>query len=168
MVTAAMRERIKAHLGTGQVGRVIYGAIIGMALIVVLEAHPPGPGSVVAGLVATALAVALAEIYSDVVATEHRTRRRVTREHLGEITSDAGAVAFGVVFPAVFFILAALDVMKDQTAFTVAKWSGVGLIGFYGFSAARLAGSRWTVALLQGLAAGAIGGVLILFKALVH
>jgi hypothetical protein len=163
-----MRERIKAHLGTGQVGRVIYGAIIGMALIVVLNAHPPGPGSVVAGLVATALAVALAELYSDVVATETRTRRRISREHLREIASDAGAVAFGIVFPAVFFILAGAGVMETHTAFTVAKWSGVGLIGFYGFSAARLAGARWTVALLQGLAAGAIGVVLILFKALVH
>ena len=163
-----MRERIKAHLHTGQVGRVIYGAIIGMALIVVLNAHPPGPGSVAAGLVATALAVALAELYSEVVATETRTRRRISREHLREIASDAGAVAFGIVFPAVFFILAAAGVMETHTAFTVAKWSGVGLIGFYGFSAARLAGARWTVALLQGLAAGAIGVVLILFKALVH
>jgi VIT1/CCC1 family predicted Fe2+/Mn2+ transporter len=163
-----MRGRIKAHLGTGQVGRVIYGAIIGMSVVVVLDAHPPGPGSVVAGLVATALAVCLAELYSDIVATETRTRRRIRREHLREIASDAGAVAFGIVFPAVFFILAAVDVMKDHTAFTVAKWSGVGLIGFYGFSAARLSGSRWVVALLQGLAAGAIGGVLILFKALVH
>jgi hypothetical protein len=163
-----MRGRIKAHLGTGRVGRVIYGAIIGMALIVVLEAHPPGARSVVAGLVATALAVVLAEIYSDVVATEPPTRRRITREHRREIAADAGAVAFGVVVPAVFFILAALDVIKDQTAFTLAKWSGVGLIGFYGFTAARLAGARWAVAVLQGLAAGAIGGVLIAFKALVH
>jgi hypothetical protein len=163
-----MGERIKAHLGTGQVGRVIYGAIIGMSVVVVLDAHPPAPGSVVASLVATALAVCLAELYSDVVATEHRTRRRIRREHLREIASDAGAVAFGVVFPSVFFILAAVDVIEDHTAFTAAKWSGVGLIGFYGFSAGRLAGSRWTVSLLQGLAAGAIGGVLILFKALVH
>ena len=163
-----MRGRIKAHLGTGQVGRVIYGAIIGMSVVVVLDAHPPGPGSVVAGLVATALAVCLAELYSDIVATETRTRRRIRGEHLRETASDAGAVAFGIVFPAVFFVLAAVDVMKDHTAFTVAKWSGVGLIGFYGFSAARLSGSRWVVALLQGLAAGAIGGVLILFKALVH
>jgi hypothetical protein len=163
-----MGERIKAHLGTGQVGRVIYGAIIGMALIVVLEAHPPGPGSVVAALVATALAVALAELYSDVVATETRTRRRIAREHLHEIAEDAAAVAFGVMFPAVFFVLAAAGAMETDTAFRIAKWSGVGLIGFYGFSAARLTGARWPASLLQGLAAGAIGGVLIAFKALVH
>jgi hypothetical protein len=65
-------------------------------------------------------------------------------------------------------VLAAVGAMETHTAFTVAKWSGVGLIGFYGFSAGRLAGQRWPVALLQGLAAAAIGGFLILFKALVH
>jgi VIT1/CCC1 family predicted Fe2+/Mn2+ transporter len=163
-----MGERIKAHLGTGQVGRVIYGAIIGMSVIVVLNAHPPGPGSVVAALVATALAVALAELYSDIVATETRTRRRIGREHLREIGEEAAWVAFGIMFPAVFFVLAAAGAMETHTAFTIAKWSGVGLIGFYGFSAARLAGQGWPIAFLQGLAAAAIGGFLILFKALVH
>jgi hypothetical protein len=163
-----VRAAIEAHLGTRQVARVIYGAIIGMALIVVLAEHPPGPASVVALLLATAVAVGLAELYSEVVAAETRTHRRVAAAHVREILNDVLAVGFGIAFPAVYFVLAALGAMQVETAFSLAKWSGIGLIGFYGFCAARLAGARLPSALLQGCAAAAIGAALILFKAVVH
>jgi VIT1/CCC1 family predicted Fe2+/Mn2+ transporter len=166
-VTSA-RAAIEAHLGTRQVARVIYGAIIGMALVVVLQDHPPSAGGVVALLVATAVAVGLAELYSEIVGAETRTRRRVSGEHVREILADVLAVGFGIAFPSVFFLLAAFGVLKLDTAFVVAKWSGVGLIGFYGFCAARLAGTSLPWALLQGAAVGAVGAVLIIFKSLVH
>jgi hypothetical protein len=163
-----VRAAIEAHLGTRQVARVIYGAIIGMALIVVLSEHPPAPASVVALLVATAVAVGLAELYSEVLAAETRTRHRVEGEHVREILADVLAVGYGIAFPAVYFVLAALGAMEVDTAFSLAKWSGIGLIGFYGFCAARLAGAGLPSALLQGCAAGAVGAALILFKSLVH
>jgi hypothetical protein len=164
----AVRAAIEAHLGTRQVARVIYGAIIGMALIVALSDHPPAPASVAALLVATAVAVGLAELYSEVLAAETRTHRHVGAEHLREILDDVFAVGFGIAFPAVYFLLASLGAMHLDTAFSLAKWSGVGLIGFYGFCAARLAGAGLASALLQGCAAGAIGAALVLLKALVH
>lgn len=163
-----VRAAIEAHLGTRQVARVIYGAIIGMALIVVLADHPPAPASVVALLVATAVAVGLAELYSEVLAVETRTRHRVAGEHVREILHDVLAVGYGIAFPAVYFVLAALGAMDVDTAFRLAKWSGIGLIAFYGFCAARLAGAGLPSAVLQGCAAGAIGAALILFKAVVH
>ena len=102
-----MRGAIEAHLGTRQVARVIYGAIIGLALVVGLEAHPPGAGAMIATLLGTAVAVGLAELYSEVVGTETRTHRRVGRRQLSELRGDVAAVAFGIAFPAVFFVLAA-------------------------------------------------------------
>jgi hypothetical protein len=163
-----MRRAIESHLGSQQVARVIYGAIIGMALVVSLEAHPPPSGVVAATMLATAVAVGLAELYSEVVGAETRNRRRVGRDQVAHILNDAAAVAFGICFPAVFFVLAAAGVLEPDTAFTIAKWSGLGLISFYGFVAGRLAGAGLGVSLLQALAVGAIGGVLIAFKALVH
>jgi hypothetical protein len=163
-----MRRAIKAHLGTRQVGRVIYGAIIGLALIVVLESHPPAPGVVIGSLLASGVAVALAELYSEIVATETELHHRVAREQVAEILDDVIAVFFGVSFPAVFFVLAAAGAMEIDTAFDVAKWTGVGLIGFYGYSAARLAGAGLVTCLLQALAAALIGVILIGLKALVH
>jgi hypothetical protein len=159
---------IEAHLGSHQVSRVIYGAIIGLAVVVGLEKHPPRPVEVVATLVATALAVGLAELYSETVGTETRTRRRIERAELRPLLADVGAVVFGIAFPAAFFVLAALGAMESATAFTVAKWTGLGLIGCYGFAAGMLAGARLPVALLQAFAVGAIGGVLIALNTLVH
>jgi hypothetical protein len=163
-----MRQAIEAHLGSRQVGRVIYGSIIGLALVVALQTHPPSAGVVVGSLWATALAVGLAELYSDVVGTETRTRHRVARAELVHILDEAGAVAFGIAFPGVFFIVSALGVMDVDSAFTVAVWSGLGLIAAYGFGGARLAGAGVGASLVQALAVGAIGGLLIAVKALLH
>jgi hypothetical protein len=163
-----VRGAIEAHLGTRQVARVIYGAIIGMALVVALEAHPPRAGVVAVTLLATAVAVGLAELYSEVVGAETRNRRHVRRDEVGQFLDDVAAVAFGISFPAVFFALAAAGMLEVETAFTIAKWSGLGLISVYGFLAGRLAGAGLGLSLLQALAVGVIGGALIAFKALIH
>ena len=119
-------------------------------------------------LVATAVAVGLAELYSEIVGTETRTHHRVERRDLAEMGDDALAVGFGVAFPAVFFILAALHVLSLDTAFSVARWSGLGLIGGYGYAAGRLAGQGQVACLIQAAAVAAIAGALIAVKALLH
>jgi hypothetical protein len=68
----------------------------------------------------------------------------------------------------VFFLLATVNVIAEDTAFTIAKWSGLGLIAFYGYCAGRLSGAGNRSALLQALAVGLIGAALIAPKALVH
>jgi hypothetical protein len=135
---------------------------------VALEPHPPRPAVMVGTLLATALAVGLAELYSEIVGTEVRTRQRVARAGVGEIAADVGAVAFGIGFPAVYFLLSVAGAIQVQTAFALAKWSGLGLIGLYGFSAARLAGKGLLAALAQAAAVAMIGALLIALKALVH
>jgi hypothetical protein len=42
-----MRTRLAAHLGSRQVARVIYGAIIGLALVVALEGYPRSAGPMI-------------------------------------------------------------------------------------------------------------------------
>ena len=162
------RRYVAAHLESRQVSRVVYGSIIGLARVGVLEAHPPPPGSVIVSLLATAVAVGLAELYSELVGFETSKGRKVTRAELRHLGWDITAVAFGIAFPAVFFLLAALDVLDDESAFTVAKWTGCGLIGVYGFAGARLSGAGLTVALAQGAAVALIGAFLIVLKSLVH
>jgi hypothetical protein len=114
------------------------------------------------------VAVSLAEIYSELVGLETRQRRRPSRAAMHHLRAESAAVAFGVTFPAVFFVLAAAHVLDDDTAFTLAKWTGVGLIGVYGFAGARLAGSGLLVSIIQALGVALIGIFLILLKALVH
>lgn len=163
-----MRRAIHAHLGSEQVGRVIYGAIIGLALVLAVEKHPPAAGVVAGSLVATGVAVGLAELYAEVVGTETRTRHRVRRDQLAEIADDVVAVFLGISFPAIFFLLAASGAMELDTAFAWAKWSGLVLIGFYGYAAARLAGAGLATCLLQAFCVACIAGALIAVKALLH
>jgi hypothetical protein len=163
-----MRASLEQHLGSRQVGRVVYGSIIGLALVVAIESHPPKPWVMAVWLAGTALAVGLAEVYSEIVGTETSTRRPVTRPDVGHMLDDAVAVGFGVAFPAVFFVLAALGLVEVDTAFSIAKWSGLGLIGFYGYWAARFAGAPAHRALLKGALVALIGAGLILLKSLVH
>jgi VIT1/CCC1 family predicted Fe2+/Mn2+ transporter len=114
------------------------------------------------------VAVGLAELYSEIVGTETRTRHRIEREQLAELADDVVAVAFGVAFPAVFFVLAAVGALSSDTAFAISRWSGLGLIGFYAYVAGRLAGETRLRALLQAAAVAAVGGLLIAVKALIH
>jgi hypothetical protein len=123
---------------------------------------------VVASLLGTAVAVALAELYSEFVGFETTRRRKAGTRELRELADDIAAVAFGIAFPAVFFLLAALSAVEDATAVTLAKWTGVGLIGVYGFAGARLSGAGLPAALAQAAAVALIGAALILLKSLVH
>lgn len=164
----AFARRIEAHLGSRDVARVIYGAVVGLALVVALQKHPPEAGVVVGALVGTAIAIGLAELYSEAVSLEARTRRPVTARQLRPLAGESVAVMVGAGFPALFFILAALDVIDLDLAFALAKWSGLGLICGYGFLAARLAGATLRGGLAHGAAVGLIGGALIALKAVLH
>jgi hypothetical protein len=159
---------VTAHLRSGGVSRVVYGSILGLALIVALQLHPPGAGSVIASLVATAAAVALAELYSDLIGARTRSGLGVDTDGFGTIAGDACAVAFGIAFPAVFFVLSLLGAFDVDTAFDIAKWSGLGLIATYGFISARVGGGTIPRALLEAFGVALIGAALIGIKALLH
>ena len=163
-----MRTSLERHLGSRQVAKVVYGAIIGLALIVAVEKHPPSPAVMAIWLLGTAVAVGLAEIYAEVIGIETSSRRPVTRRDFGHMVDGAVAVGFGVALPAVFFVLSALGLFELDTAFSIAKWSGLGLIGFYGFWAARFAGADVHRALVKGALVALIGAGLILLKSLTH
>src|SRR4051812_4577023 len=154
----ALRRAVATHLESHDVTRVIYGSVIGLALVVALEAHPPTAGQTVAAIAGTAVAVGLAEIYSELIGGEARTRRPVRLAHVRTVALDAVAVMFGAGFPAIFFILATAGVFDVGLAFTLSKWTGLGLICAYGFVAGRLSGSGVGRAVLHGAAVGFIGG----------
>jgi hypothetical protein len=167
-MVASMLRLLASHLSSRHVSRVIYGSIIGLALVVAMEDHPPSSKAVVGTLLGTALAVGLAEFYSDILGVETRRRRHATGAELRHTADNMAAVAFGIAFPAVFFVLAAAHAIGEETAFTIAKWSGVVLIGFYGFAAARLASVGFVGSALRAIAVALVGAFLIGLKALLH
>jgi hypothetical protein len=163
-----VRTSVEAHLGSRQVAKVVYGSIVGVALVVALQGHPPSAASMVGWLVGTGVAVGLAELYSEIVGEETRTRQRVTPARLRHFAEDAAAVFFGIAFPAVFFLFPLAGVGDLDTAFTVAKWSGLGLVACYAFWGARRAGAPRYRALLYAVLIACVDAVLIALKAFLH
>jgi hypothetical protein len=163
-----MPSPVFEDLGSAQFSRLVYGAIIGLALTVALEHEEPDPAVMAGTLVGTGVAVGLTEFYSEFLGTEIRTRQRVDRVRFREIEANVVAVIFGASFPAIFFALAAAGAMEGDTAFDLAIWSGLPLTAFYGFCAARLRGEGWPAAVFQAAMVALIGGFLIAFKALLH
>jgi len=150
------------------VARVIYGSIVGLALVVALQFHPTTAGKTAAAIIGTGVAIGLAELYSEIIGTETRTHRAVARTRLRTMVREAGAATFGAAFPALFFIVAATGAIEMQLAFRLAKWTGLALICGYGYLGSRLAGDTVARALFHAAAVGAIGGALIAFKAILH
>ena len=163
-----LRAAVVAHLESRDVARVIYGSVVGMAVVVALQFHPVSAGKTAATILGTALAIGLAELYSDIIGAETRTRQPVGRSHVRQMAHEAGAAILGAGFPAVFFILAATGAIEMKLAFRLAKWTGLALICGYGYLGSRLAGGTVGKALLHAAAVGAIGGGLIVFKAILH
>jgi hypothetical protein len=162
------RARLASHLGSGQVSRVVYGSIIGLALVLTMERHPPAVAAAAGSLLATAVAVALAELYSELIGAQTRAGLGGETEPVRTVVADVVAVGFGVGFPSVFFFAALVGLVEYDTAFFLAKWTGLGLIMAYGYVAGRLSGSSRGRAALQALAVGLVGAVLIGVKALLH
>ena len=163
-----IRRALRDHLGSRDVSRVIYGAVIGLALVVALGIHPPSAAQSLGAIGGTAIAVGLAEIYSDLIGEEARTRRPVPAGRARSIVAAAGAVILGAGFPVVFFALAVAGLIETETAFKLSKWTGLGLLCGYGYVAGRLSGAGVGRASLHALSVGAVGGALIGLKALLH
>jgi hypothetical protein len=159
---------VLSHFGSRDVARTIYGAIVGLALVVAVQDHPPADGVMALLLVVTAISIGLAELYSEAISLEARSRAPVGRRQLGAIAGEAVPVVIGAAFPAVFFVLAALGAFGTDLAFTLAKWSGLALISGYGFLAARIAGATVARCLAHATALGLLAGALIAVKALLH
>jgi hypothetical protein len=163
-----MRASIESHLGSEDVSKVLYGTIVGLALVLALEADAHHAGETAAFIVGTAITIGLAELFSEAISLEARTRTRIRRTDIKPLARDAIAVVIGAGFPAIFFILAALGVMEGHTAFTLAKWTGFGLVCAYAFFAARMSGAHYRHAARHALAAGILGVALIVLKSLLH
>jgi VIT1/CCC1 family predicted Fe2+/Mn2+ transporter len=163
-----LKASVESHLGSHDVSRVLYGTIVGLALVLALEADAHRAGETAVFILATALTIGLAELFAEAISQEARTREPISRAQLGPLVRDALAVVIGAGFPAIFFILSALGLMKGHTAFTLAKWSGLALVCAYAFLAARMTGAHVRHATRHAVTAGLIGVALIVVKSLLH
>jgi hypothetical protein len=129
-------------------GHAVYGTIIVLAVVTGLDEVSASARDAFFGVLGAAFAVALSEMYADMIGATIRARRAPSRAEYREFIVDM-AFGFGAaMFPALFFVLAGLDVIGLGRAFTVAEWTGVGILFGYALFAARAANLKLSHSLL--------------------
>jgi hypothetical protein len=168
-VSRGRTERwLEAHLGTTEVSHVLYGTIVGLALVLALQNDGYPSSEIIGFLVATAITISAAGVFSEAISMQARERHTLTRRDRRVLGRETIAEVVSCSFPAVFFVLAQLGVFSEAAAFQIAKWSGVALVCFYAFLADRLAGHTLPHAARYAASAAVIGTALIELKAAAH
>jgi hypothetical protein len=156
---------VSGHRRAERLSHALYGLIIVTATLVAERSHVTEVSDALGLLLGTALVLLLAHTYSAVMA-----ERAIEGHSLGSVgrrmvVEDNVPVLIAIVAPAVFFVLAGVDVMSLQTAYTASiALSLVGLFGL-GLYEGRSASMGRGPSLLSGTAAGAIGLIVVAFEA---
>ena len=171
-IQPAMRRRLGEHpllaAARAFAGRMVYGAIIILAVILALDAgRIYGAGEVTLLIVLATMAVAFAELYSEIVGETIRRRRSLTRGELHQITVNLGAILLVPVPPFVLIALSALGVMSLRTAVVMSAWLLVGILFTFGYVAFREAGRSRPWSLGGASVLLGVGLLMVAFKFLV-
>ncbi len=148
--------------------RAVYGAIVALAVIVYLEAAKSEADEVIAAVIGSVVAATLAEQYAEYIAHVIRERRHLERAEIVQQVGDGAAGMLASLVTLFPFLLVELDVIELPTAYDIAPWLGLGVIGGYALLANReagLSGARNIV--ITGIALG-VGVTLIIIKSVTH
>ena len=119
-------------------------------------------------MVGAVIAAQLAELYAQYLASVIRERSHARTGELRRAAVDSALGTLAAFVTVVPFVLAAAGAIDLDTAFNVAFWAGLGLLGAYTLLANRLAGLSGLRNAVACAAVLAIGLALIALKALVH
>ncbi len=158
-----MRGWLREHLFPGA-GEVIYGSIGALTLVIVMDFEEARGGATVLSLVAALVAVGFAEAYSEFLEEMLQNRRPLRRRERLAILEGVGLHLLPCLAPIAFFLLAWLRVLALETAFGLAEWTGVAVIGLFAFGAYRAAGASVGRSLLAGGALTGVGLLLVVIK----
>ena len=158
---------LRHHLTAGHAGNVVYGSIVVLALVLVLSHEGASAGTAIVSIVGAVLVVAVAEAYAEFLQEMIQLHRPLRGRDRRQILAGIAVHGIAALAPIVFFVLAALDAMELETAYTVAKWFGVAVLGLYAYGAYRAAGVGVGRSLLAGALLTGIGLLLVALKSLV-
>ena len=148
--------------------RAVYGSIIALAVIVVLDKGGAEADEVIAAVIGSVIAATLAEQYAEYIAHVIRERRHLSRAEIFLQARDGVAGALAALVTLVPFLAVQFDWIELPTAYEIAPWLGLGVIGFYSLVANREAGLRGGANLAVTAVAIGIGATLILIKTVTH
>ncbi len=133
------RERIRReHFAAGA----IYGTIVYLTILVLLEEDRTDPGDAAAILTATALVFWLAHVYAHLVPRIAQEGRLLTGR-FRETAADQVGVLVAVAIPLTPLVLATLGVVSDQAGLRAGIAVGVLSLAAFAVREARAAGVGW-------------------------
>jgi hypothetical protein len=148
--------------------RAVYGSIIALAVIVVLDDGQTEADEVVVAVIGATVGAMLAETYADYIADVIRRGRHLHLAEARQAFTDSVLGMLAAWITLVPFIAVELGAIEVSTAFTLATWLGIGVIGLYTLVANHRAGiplktSVWAAGLMLS-----IGLALIAIKSATH
>lgn len=148
--------------------KVVYGLVAVMALLVVLELHPPSALSAIITLYITTLAIALAEAYSEAVASMLTLKRRPTASELKHLWQEVTPIISSSQ-PAVIILLAALvGVISVEVALQLAQAAVIVLLFLYGLRIGQFLHATLPRQIVTGLFMASAGLIVVLLKVVIH
>jgi hemolysin III len=156
------------HFDRGFVSRAIYGSISVLAVVLVMQEHPPGVARAAATLFGTSLAIALAEAYSETIAEMLAQRRNLDLREASEIWRSAQPILFAANIPTVLVLAAAAGLFSVDDALNVAEFAIYVSLFIWGARVGQLLHDSWWRILLSALVTVAIGLLIGLIKVVFH
>jgi hypothetical protein len=148
--------------------RAVYGSIVALAVILVLDEGGAEADEVIAAVIGSVIAATLAEQYAEYIAHVIRERRHLTRAEIAEQARDGAAGTLAALVTVLPFVAVEFDLIEVGTAYDIAAWLGLGVIGGYSLLANREAGLSGARNMVVTGVALAIGASLIAIKAITH
>jgi hemolysin III len=148
--------------------KTIYGFVVVLAVLAVMQDHPPPAWNAALALFGTTLAIALAETYAEIIAGIISAQRRPTRAELRHMWSSTSPVLIGAQVPTAILLLSALGFYPIEPALTLAEVAVFLLLFTYGWRVAVILHENWIHRALAGSLFVGAGALVVGIKALFH
>lgn len=150
------------------VSKALYGTLLVMSLIVAIDDHYKSAGQVIISLLTTVLVFAISQFYSDVVAEKIVSKEKLTREKVRNIFYEIAPISIGSHTPTIIFLFALVGLISIEKAFFLAKVAGLGALFLYGFLIGKYSNRSKGKCYFSGAVNMLMGGIVVMFKTLIH
>lgn len=148
--------------------KVLYGLVAVIALLVVMELHPPGALEAILTLFVATLAIAMAEAYSETIAAMLVSERRPTAAEMRHLWSEVTPIISSAQPSMLVLAAALLGLISVEGALQLAQLVSIALLFLYGFRVGQLLHGTLLRQVFTGLLMASAGLLIVLIKVLFH
>jgi hypothetical protein len=148
--------------------RAVYGSIIALAVIVVLDDGTTEADEAIIAVLGATIGAMLAETYADYIADVIRRGRHLHFAEARQALTDSVLGMLAAWITLLPFIAVEAGLIEVSTAFSLAAWFGLGVIGLYTLVANHRARIPWRTSIWATGLMLALGLALIAIKSATH